>query len=504
MAKKTAQPDDGFELVFGVVAAVGTDTSVVENALRNSLESHFNYRLITYRLSKQIETLASKFNLDLHKRPEFKRLNSFMTAGDGLRGRTGCHEILAKQTVSEISLSRSREPSDLRRPLPRTAHLLLSLKHPDEIRHLRDVYGAGIFVIGLYASEAERKKFLIDEKGLRDAEAKKVIERDHNEPEPHGQHVSDAFQHADVFLRVGPGVSEDVRRFLDLVFGDPFSTPTKDEHAMFLAYASSLRSGSLSRQVGAVIVTQRGDVIASGANDAPRAGGGLYWPDDGLADRRDFRIGSDSNEKARILIARELIKSVGSDVWGSKTDAEIKDLIRGTRVAEITEYGRDVHAEMEALLACARVGVSPVGATLFCTTYPCHNCAKHIVAAGINRVVFVEPYEKSQALELHGDAVTRADPQRSPSSGRRATNSKVRFEPFVGVGARRYVDLFSLGWGSGSKIDRKNRDGKMRGREQHRNDGVPRVPMARDNYLTREVKSAEELNDIISRLGVRR
>ncbi|MDN3612645.1 hypothetical protein QWZ16_23945 [Vibrio ostreicida] len=26
--------------------------------------------------------------------------------------------------------------------------------------------------------------------------------------------------------------------------------------------------------------------------------------------------------------------------------------------------------------------------------FPCHNCAKHIVASGIKRVVYVEPYPK--------------------------------------------------------------------------------------------------------------
>ncbi|TMQ08861.1 MAG: hypothetical protein E6J90_35770 [Deltaproteobacteria bacterium] len=39
----------------------------------------------------------------------------------------------------------------------------------------------------------------------------------------------------------------------------------------------------------------------------------------------------------------------------------------------------------------------------------CHNCAKHIVASGIRRVVYVEPYVKSQAVQLHGDAILSDD-----------------------------------------------------------------------------------------------
>ena len=66
-------------------------------------------------------------------------------------------------------------------------------------------------------------------------------------------------------------------RILDLIFGSPYLTPTFDEYAMFMAFTSSLRSADLSRQVGAVIANNN-EIIASGANDSPRAGGGLYWP----------------------------------------------------------------------------------------------------------------------------------------------------------------------------------------------------------------------------------
>ena len=43
--------------------------------------------------------------------------------------------------------------------------------------------------------------------------------------------------------------------------------------------------------------------------------------------------------------------------------------------------------------------------TLFATTFPCHHCARHIVAAGIRRVVYVAPYAKSRAVDLHDDAI---------------------------------------------------------------------------------------------------
>lgn len=112
--------------------------------------------------------------------------------------------------------------------------------------------------------------------------------------------------------------------------------------------------------------------------------------------------------------------------------------------------GENRRFTMEALLSCARNNISSRGATLYSTTFPCHNCAKHIIAAGIRRVVYVEPYPKSKAAEFHSDAATL---------GFSGSETTVHFEPFVGVGPRRFFDLFSMHLGSGYQMKRKDRDG---------------------------------------------
>jgi len=71
---------------------------------------------------------------------------------------------------------------------------------------------------------------------------------------------------------------------------------------------------------------------------------------------------------------------------------------------------------------------------VFVTTYPCHSCARHIVAAGISEVYYIEPYRKSLATKLHGDAI----------SEREADVEKVRLLPFDGVAPGRYLDLFKV------------------------------------------------------------
>ena len=74
-----------------------------------------------------------------------------------------------------------------------------------------------------------------------------------------------------------------------------------------------------------------------------------------------------------------------------------------------------------------------VNGKLFCTTYPCHNCARHIILAGIKEVYYIEPYVKSLCLKLHFDSITEDEND----------NNKVRILIFDGVSPRRYQTFFT-------------------------------------------------------------
>jgi len=113
--------------------------------------------------------------------------------------------------------------------------------------------------------------------------------------------------------------------------------------------------------------------------------------------------------------------------------SSIREVLAGTDIDSLTEFSRAIHAEMEAILAVAREGRhSLVGATLFTTTYPCHNCARHIVAAGITNVVYVQPYKKSLATALHSDTVTEDV----------TDSNRVVFRQYDGIAPRNYLKLF--------------------------------------------------------------
>ena len=159
-------------------------------------------------------------------------------------------------------------------------------------------------------------------------------------------------------------------------------------------------------------------------------------------------------------------------------------------IRNLTEYGRVVHAEMEALLSCARKGVSTKGATIYCTTFPCHNCAKHIIASGIDRVVFIEPYLKSKAFDFHKEAIVISYPQnRMP--GKRQSDEPVQFEPFFGVGPRRFFDLFSMSLGAGDPVTRKIEATGARA-SWPVGEFQPRLKMEALSYVDYEVQAAQE------------
>ncbi|MCI7769536.1 MAG: dCMP deaminase family protein [Eubacteriales bacterium] len=63
-----------------------------------------------------------------------------------------------------------------------------------------------------------------------------------------------------------------------------------------------------------------------------------------------------------------------------------------------------VHAEQNAIIQAAKLGVSLEGATLYCTHQPCSICAKMIVNSGIKRVVYREGYPDDFAKRILDEA----------------------------------------------------------------------------------------------------
>ncbi|GGM31082.1 ComE operon protein 2 [Paraliobacillus quinghaiensis] len=66
---------------------------------------------------------------------------------------------------------------------------------------------------------------------------------------------------------------------------------------------------------------------------------------------------------------------------------------------------RTIHAEINALLQCAKFGVATDGAELYVTHFPCLHCCKSIIQAGIKSVYYATDYKNhSYAVELFQNA----------------------------------------------------------------------------------------------------
>lgn len=52
----------------------------------------------------------------------------------------------------------------------------------------------------------------------------------------------------------------------------------------------------------------------------------------------------------------------------------------------------EIHAEMNAIIWAARTGISIEGSTLYCTTEPCSECSKNLIASGVTRIVWKDKY----------------------------------------------------------------------------------------------------------------
>lgn len=62
---------------------------------------------------------------------------------------------------------------------------------------------------------------------------------------------------------------------------------------------------------------------------------------------------------------------------------------------------RTIHAEMNALLQCSKYGTSTNGAEIYVTHFPCLQCTKAIIQAGIKTIYYAEDYKNhTYALEL--------------------------------------------------------------------------------------------------------
>lgn len=489
MVRNSITSSDGPELFLGLVGSVGTKIKDVSAALKKSLKI-YNYNCDEIRVIELLHDFPKWKNLPHDK--EDIRLGAHMTAGNEFRDAMEHGNALAVLSISSIRRVRKQKgiSGTSNKPLSRHCYIFWSLKHPEEVLALRRIYGPAFFLVAAYSPREIRRQNL--EKIIAkshhssktekfSSEAKDLMVRDEAEVDnEYGQNVRETFPMADAFINTNDEINTAIDRLVELLFADPpFHTPTSDEYGMFHARAAALRSASLSRQVGAVISASNGEIVSIGTNEVPKSGGGAYWCDD-PKDKRDFKLGYETNDMMKRNSLAEVIERLKDHNWlvEGKIKMDVRDLLeelvplmKDSQVMNVIEYSRTVHAEIAALLDAAFRGASVKGCTMYTTTFPCHDCAKHIVAAGLSKVVYIEPYPKSLAVEHHSDSIV---------VDKGLTNSdKVSFDPFVGVAPHRYIDLFEM-------VKRKEKDGSIVESTKNRSETIPRIVGFPQSYLGSE------------------
>ena len=397
------------ELVFATAGPIGVDMDLISSTLAACLDQ-VKYTSRPIKISIEMKRVLIEDNIvsrnDFHAKIDY---------ANALRAKFKAPDLLARIAVEAIRSRRRAETGDHRKPASAFAYIVSQLKRPEEVDLLRTLYGRQFILVSAYASEVDRCRKLTHKlraqlsTGISDAElqfeASSLMERDASEEDKYGQRLRDTFHLADVFID-GLDLKKmqtTLERFVQALFGRNDISPTKDEYGMYAARSAALRSADLSRQVGAAVCTTEGEILVQGCNEVPRAHGGSYW-DQEEPDYRDVKKGFDPNEERRREILRDVVERLRKGGFLSPKATALGDdgtiataltdkkgdsgVLANARLMDLTEYGRVVHAEMSALCDAARLGRSVRDGVLYCTAFPCHNCTKHILAAGLGKVVY--------------------------------------------------------------------------------------------------------------------
>jgi deoxycytidylate deaminase len=370
----TIDERDSQELVIAMVGPVGSGVTTSAKYIHELLTTDYGYTVPPpFKQSDIIRTEASRVSMgNIPVDPLSAYVDHMQTAGNLLRQKFGA-DYLAQKTIEQIVKFRSANGGIIQgRAMPgRRAYIIDSIKNVEELALLRRVYRETLCVVGVFAPDAIRKRRMLDA-GAPDDDVKKVIDRDQGEAGTFGQMTRKVFSFADFFV-CNDAKPEELRqkflRYLEIIFDVGIHTPTRFEAAMDKATAAGAGSACMSRQVGAAITSQTGELIATGWNDVPKFGGGLYtendqsvWDGKGIQDNdhRCFKWGGCfcHNEISRTAIMDGIVKKIAASdiVKRGTTSARIRDVLASTDVDDLTEYSRSIHAEMEAILSVAREG----------------------------------------------------------------------------------------------------------------------------------------------------
>ena len=303
-----------------------------------------------------------------------------------------------------------------------------SIRNTSEVAFFRKMF-SDFFLIAVDCIEPHRWMRVQEGYGRNYQIFKDDDRRDKNEEGiPHGQQVALCVDDADVLIRNDNDpmlrtnfafegrLKEKVGPYIQL-FDGQLELPTEQETYMSMAYCASLMSQCFKRQVGAVIVDERGRVISVGYNDNPPP----LKPctEEFFACHKEIYI-------EELMSGVKFCPICGNKLEDFKYPYECssckKNIYRVIVRDRALSRCSALHAEERAIINVG--GRNLEGCTLYVTTFPCFNCAHKILDVGIKTIWYVESYPDEDSLRVFERANT------------------VTLQKFEGVKARAYFRLF--------------------------------------------------------------
>ena len=309
-----------------------------------------------------------------------------------------------------------------------------------EVQEIRKIYPR-FFLVAICAGKDERWKRVKDDYSGNQSEFERDDRRDRSEDLNWGQSVQKCVDDADYVyfnnehlvicqqngesphsVKIKRTLNEQAKDFVPLMRGTKKPRlPRPEEIQIAAAYAQSNSSTCEKRHVGAVITRKHNEQefpISMGFNENPPGvntcskEGACYKDEDMIA-----KLGA--LKKIYCVKCGTEHRTIKEPWKCSNCGASFKEWLYRTRNMELCTA---IHAEERAILSLS--GRSTQGGTLYVTTFPCFQCARMIIDAGIKKVVFVEAYPMPETTRFLEEA------------------AKIKVEPFSGFTARAFFRVF--------------------------------------------------------------
>lgn len=444
------------DIYLGLCGYVGCGMKTVYE-ITKEVAKDCGYNVVQIRISALLENeiyfekqaIEAAFSKNNHSNRHLK----LQSLANSLRKHYKRNELLAEAAIAAIAAEKKKIEYD--ENYKGTVFIIDQFKRPEEVELFRVIYQHNFYLMGVLRDQDHRITNLIADESTKD-DLHLIINMDNKSSDDYGQRTGAAILDSDFFLKNNFSQKNDLKRkierFFGLIHGVNGLTPTINERGMYAAFSTSLQSACLSRQVGAALMDDEGNLLAVGKNDVPKAGGGLYCSDDQENDHRCVhKSGKCYNDASKLQIKDRISKILEREIKNilvhqglppasdmnilrliSKLGDITEHIYKDSKISTIMEYSRSIHAEMDVITTMARKSSENTkDKILYTTTYPCHNCARHIVASGIKKVVYIEPFDKSLALDLHNDSITKNE-----------ESSMVVFSDYEGISPRRYNKFF--------------------------------------------------------------